>query len=69
MVRITIHDLRRTCLSRLAEAGVPPAVLKAYAGHSSITTTMRDHVEIEAAEVLASGRQAYAHAHTWVTIG
>lgn len=36
-----IHTLRHTCASRLAMAGVPLAVIQAWLGHATITTTMK----------------------------
>jgi integrase len=35
------HDLRHTCLTNLALAGVPINAIKEYAGHASITETQR----------------------------
>ena len=37
----TIHDLRHTCLTNLAMAGVPINGIKEYAGHASIVETQR----------------------------
>jgi integrase len=37
----TIHDLRHTCLTNLALAGVPLHGIKEFAGHASITETER----------------------------
>jgi integrase len=37
----TIHDLRHTCLTNLALAGVPLHGIKEFAGHVSITETQR----------------------------
>lgn len=42
----TIHDMRRTRLSHLAENGVPPIVLKEFAGHSKIETTLQHYVRV-----------------------
>ena len=36
-----IHDLRHTCASRLAQAGVPLGEIMEFLGHSDIRTTMR----------------------------
>jgi integrase len=36
-----VHMLRHTCASRMVQRGVPLAVVQAWMGHSSITTTMR----------------------------
>ena len=41
-----LHDLRRTCLTNLANRGFPLHQLKAYAGHSSITTTAKYYVGV-----------------------
>src|SRR5258708_39882779 len=35
------HDLRHTCLTNLALAGVPINAIKEYAGHASIIETQR----------------------------
>jgi integrase len=37
----TIHDLRHTCLTNLALAGVPINGIKEYAGHASIVETQK----------------------------
>ena len=37
----TVHDLRHTCLTNLALAGVPLHGIKEFAGHASITETER----------------------------
>ena len=37
----TLHDLRRTFVSHLANAGVNAALVQQLAGHSAITTTVR----------------------------
>lgn len=36
-----VHMLRHTCASRMVQNGAPLAVVQAWMGHSSITTTMR----------------------------
>ncbi|MCH8242709.1 MAG: site-specific integrase [Planctomycetes bacterium] len=38
---ITLHDLRRTYVTRLIRAGVPLPTVQKLAGHSSIQTTLR----------------------------
>ena len=58
----TLHELRHTFLTNLAQAGVHPAIMQRLAGHSSMNTTMRiyTHVHSEdmkkAMESLASVR-------------
>lgn len=42
----SLHDLRRTCLTNLANRGLPMHQLKAYAGHTSITTTAKYYVGV-----------------------
>ena len=44
-VRFTLHDLRRTCSSRMAEV-VTPQVHQIYMGHASIETTMKYYTSI-----------------------
>jgi len=41
-----LHDLRRTCLTNLANRGLPMHQLKAYAGHTSISTTSKYYVSV-----------------------
>ncbi len=42
----SLHDLRRTCLTNLANRGLPMHQLKAYAGHTSIATTAKYYVGV-----------------------
>ncbi len=44
--RCTIHDLRRTCFSHLANQNVNQAVVQAIAGHASIKTTQKFYTRI-----------------------
>ena len=37
---VRFHDLRHTCVTLLLDAGVPPHVVQAIAGHSGIQVTM-----------------------------
>jgi integrase len=37
---IRCHDLRRTCVTLLLDAGVPPHIVQAVAGRSGIQVTM-----------------------------
>ncbi len=37
---VRLHDLRHTCVTLLLDAGVPPHIVQAIAGHSGIQVTM-----------------------------
>jgi len=37
---VRLHDLRHTCVTLLLDAGVPPHIVQAIAGHSGIEVTM-----------------------------
>lgn len=54
---ITIHDMRRTLLSRMANAGINPAIAAAAAGHSDIKTTLRVYSVVTQASVLEALRK------------
>lgn len=43
---ITIHDLRRTGITRALLAGVPPITVQQLAGHKRIETTMRYYAQV-----------------------
>lgn len=43
---ITIHDLRRTGITRALLAGVPPITVQKLAGHKDIKTTMRYYAQV-----------------------
>jgi len=45
--RFTLHDLRRSALTRWSKAGMDIADLKAVAGHSSIETTLKYYLTID----------------------
>lgn len=49
---LTQHDLRRTMISRLAEAGVNPAVAAKAAGHRSVVTTLKTYTVVRQDQVL-----------------
>jgi len=49
---LTQHDLRRTLISRLAEAGVSPAVAAKAAGHKSVVTTLKIYTVVRQDQVL-----------------
>lgn len=38
-----LHELRHRWVTRLLDAGVPPALVMAWAGHADLTTTLRYH--------------------------
>ena len=40
MYGVTIHDLRRTFITRLIRAGVPLPTVQKLAGHADIKTTL-----------------------------
>lgn len=44
---ITPHDLRKYCLSKMANAGVPINFVQRYARHSSIQTTMKYYIRAD----------------------
>jgi integrase len=46
---VSPHDLRRTCLTELADRGMPMHQLQKYAGHASITTTAKYYLASEIA--------------------
>ena len=46
ILHCTLHDLRRTCFSHLASAGINEAVVQKLAGHSSISTTLKHYTRI-----------------------
>lgn len=37
---VRLHDLRHTCVTLLLDAGTPPHIVQAIAGHSGIQVTM-----------------------------
>ena len=43
---ITIHDLRRTGITRALLAGVPPITVQKLAGHQDIKTTMQYYAQV-----------------------
>lgn len=43
---ITVHDLRRTGITRALVGGMPPALAQQRAGHSEIATTMKFYVQV-----------------------
>lgn len=44
---ITCHELRKSCLTRWAESGMPPMVLKVLAGHTSIQITEKYYIKTD----------------------
>lgn len=45
---ITCHEMRKSCLTRWAQAGMDPYTLKTLAGHSSINVTNKYYLKITA---------------------
>ena len=45
---LTIHSLRRSALTAIAENGMPMAALQRIAGHSSIKVTARYYLRVQA---------------------
>lgn len=60
--RVTPHDLRHTCFTRLAEQGVPPHEIMALAGHESLASVQR-YLHAGAAR-FARAREATRRART-----
>ena len=60
----TLHELRHTFLTNLAQAGVHPSVMQKLAGHSSMNTTMKIYTHVhsedlkDAIDSLASARKS-----------
>jgi len=46
MPHCTLHDIRRTVGTRLAEAGINEAIAAAYLGHTDIHTTAKFYQKI-----------------------
>lgn len=50
---ITIHDLRRTFVTRLIRAGVPLPTVQRLAGHASIQTTLKHYNQVNIGDLQA----------------
>ena len=48
-IEVHPHDLRRSALTIMAGKGAAPTALMAFAGHSSVSVTMRHYVVADAA--------------------
>lgn len=46
-----LYELRHTCLTRLANTGIPASALAAFAGHSDAAITLRRYVRLSAVDV------------------
>lgn len=55
-IDIKLHDLRRTCCTRMLEAGVPIHDVCKYMGHSSIAVTERYYTKIRE-DAMANARE------------
>lgn len=58
---VTLHELRHTYLTNLAQAGVHPRVMQELAGHASASTTMGIYTHVHG-EDLAAAQDALAAA-------
>ncbi len=43
---VTLHDLRRTYVTRLIRAGVPVPTVQDLAGHANIETTLKHYTQV-----------------------
>lgn len=50
----TLHELRHTFLTNLAQAGVHPSVMQRLAGHSSMNTTMKIYTHVHNEDMLSA---------------
>ena len=50
----TVHDLRRTGITRALLGNMPPAAVQKLAGHRNINTTMMYYVEVDRADLRAA---------------
>lgn len=53
----TFHDLRKTCLTDLADKGYPIHWLQKFAGHSSHITTMKYYVHVDEKKYLSQAKR------------
>lgn len=66
---VTLHELRHTYLTNLAQAGVHPSVMQRLAGHSSMRTTLSIYTHVhdddlrEAANALGNLRNVHRNVH------
>ncbi len=51
---VTVHDLRRTYISRLVRSGAVLPVVQRLAGHASISTTMKYYTHVNTADLKAA---------------
>ena len=51
---LTLHELRHTYLTNLAQAGVHPSVMKRLAGHSSMAVTMEIYTHVHDGDLRAA---------------
>lgn len=47
----TVHDIRKYCLSEMANSGVPINFVKNYARHSDIKTTLKYYIRVDASKM------------------
>ena len=64
---VSAHCFRHTCCTRLIEAGVDLARVKAWMRHANIATTMQ-YVHVEGLDVAAEKLAAYVQSGTQVAL-
>ncbi|MEU8968059.1 tyrosine-type recombinase/integrase [Streptomyces monashensis] len=52
--RVRLYDARHSCLTYLANAGVPDHILAAWAGHTNASFTKRKYVHVDAEDMRAA---------------
>ena len=62
----TLHELRHSYLTNLAQAGVHPSIMQKLAGHENIETTMRIYTHVNNDD-LRQAQEALAHARKLVS--
>ncbi|WP_205614456.1 site-specific integrase [Streptomyces dangxiongensis] len=52
-----LYDARHACLSWMADGGVPDTVVSAWAGHSDLAFTKRNHVHPDPQSLMAGSEK------------
>lgn len=58
---VTIHDLRRTCITRLAKAGASIDEARKLAGHSSVQTTLKYYTATKDEDLIDADQKLAAY--------